>query len=715
VEVDGGRIRSITGDPENEVFAGYSCVKGRAQNEIMYHPSRLLHSQQRLGDGSYRPIPVHEAMDEIAARLADIVDRCGASAVAAYFGTTGALNFFVPPIVQAFMQALGSPMLFTPNPIDKPGRNTAAALHGSWMAPPQGFQDPDVALLLGLNSYQSYYGVPSGNPGKWLSERLRAGLQLIVVDPRATDIAKRATLHIQPKPGEDIAILACLLNVIISEGLYDQEFVNSYIRGFDRLASVVKPFAPELVARRADVPADELVRAARVFATAGRGYAAAGVGPGFSASSTLVHYLLLCLDAVCGHYMRAGERVTRTTVLMPRPTYKAQAAPPRPAWGFGTRLRTRGLTDTAAGLPTGVLPDEILTPGDGQVRALFSVGGNPVSAWPDQLKTIDAMRELELLVQVDAWMSATARMAHYVIAPTMAYEKPAATLMTDNLVLMPHWYGPAVAYGQYTPAIIEPPAGADLIDDWEFFYGLAQRLGIQLDLSPSLGVAVSGRINMTTTPMNDGRIDMTTIPTVDELIELFSRGSRIPLDEVKRHPHGAAFTDPAEYVAAGDPDADARLEVADDTMMRDLTRILNTDTTTVADPRFPFTIIGRRVQHTYNSSQNFTATNRGRGHNPAYMHPDDIKSLGLQPGDAIELTSARASIPGIIEADRTLRRGLISMSHCYGDAPDNDHLFREIGSPTNRLLDNEEFTDPYIGMPRMGATPVNVRPLPTPS
>jgi anaerobic selenocysteine-containing dehydrogenase len=173
-------------------------------------------------------------------------------------------------------------MLFSPNTIDKPGRNVAQSLLGSWQAPVQGYHEPDVALLLGLNSFQSYYGVACGHPAKWLGERLRSGMKLIVVDPRRTDLARRASLHLQPVPGEDVAILACLINVIIADRLYDKEFVAENVDGFKTLARSVESFTPDLVAARADIRADDLVRCAHEFGGARRGYAAAGVGPGFS-------------------------------------------------------------------------------------------------------------------------------------------------------------------------------------------------------------------------------------------------------------------------------------------------------------------------------------------------------------------------------------------------------------------------------------------------
>src|SRR5690606_33194030 len=139
--------------------------------------------------------------------------------------------------------------------------------------------------------------------------------------------------------------------------------------------------------------------------------------------------------------------------------------------------------NTAAGLPTAALADEILLPGEGHVRALINVGGNPIAAWPDQLKTWEAMQALELNVMLDIKMSATSKLAHYVIAPKLSLEVPGFTAPTESLA--PHAMGYPAPYGQYSPALVEPPPGSDLIQEWEFFYGLAERMNLPLTLAPS--------------------------------------------------------------------------------------------------------------------------------------------------------------------------------------------------------------------------------------
>jgi anaerobic selenocysteine-containing dehydrogenase len=705
VEVTAGRLSAVRGDPANAIFRGYSCIKGQAQPALHNHPDRLLHAMARTPDGAYRPIDVRVAMAEVADRLRRIVDESGPRSFAAYVGTGSSGTTLADPFVASLLEAVGSKMLFTPNTLDKPGKALALAMHGKWGAPLHGYHDPDVALLIGANPFKTYYGAAAGNPGRWLRERLAGGMQLLVIDPRRSDVAKKATMHLRPYPGHDPAILACLIRVILDENLYDASFVEKNARGLDVLRGAVAPFTPELVASKAGVAADDLRAMARRFATAGRGYIACGVGPGFANSSTLVEYLALVLETLCGHWMREGEQVLRTTTLLPSGPYRAQAYDPTPAYAIGETLRVGGLTQTVAGMPTGALADEILMPGDGQVRALFSVGGNPVVSWPDQLKTLRALRSLDLFVQFDPWMSASALVADYVIAPPMFYETPSVTLVTDFVISMPTYYGPAQAHSQYTGAVVAPPEGSDVIPEWEFIYGVAQRMGLSLNLRPRSLSLDDGA--------SDGyAVDMSSPPTADELLEVLAGHGRVPLAEVKRHVSGASLTEPAQIVLPKQPGWQGRFNLANTDMLTDLAGELHDERH--RRPGGPaggssFRLISIRQQHMNNTTLNDDATNRGRFHNPAFMHPADMRRLGIADGDVVEITTPTAAVRAIAEPDADLLEGLVAMTFGFGGGPDRDEEFRRIGTSPGRLLDGGDLADRYVGMPRIGGVEVRVR------
>lgn len=708
VEVQDGRAVKVVGDPDGPLHEGYSCHRGRALPEVTNAPDRLLHSQRRRADGTHEPIGAEQALDEIAVALQDVVHRHGPRAVALYTGTAAYKGIAANSLAVSLLEAIGSNMRFTANTIDQPGKHIAKGLHGYWLAPPQAFDEPDVVLWIGINPLVTYTGLPFGHPGRFFKDMAARGSRIVVVDPRRTEAARRAFLHLQPRPGHDVAVVAGMLRVILDEGLYDAEFVAENVDGVDALRDAVQPFTAEHVATVADIPADDLVLAARTFAGARRGYAVAGTGPNMgTAQGTLFEYLVLALDTLCGHWLRAGERVRTPGTLMPTPRFKAQAVPPVESFGFGERLRVRGLTDTLGGLPVSALAEEILTPGEGQVRALLVLGGNPVAAWPDQLMTIEALKSLELLVTVDVRMSQTASLAHYVVAPTTVLEVPG--YRTDAPISYANGYGGyADAVAQYTPAVVERPPGSDLIEDWEVFYGLAQRMGLQLHLVPGAAYRVTPP---STRPRQYPALDMVRKPTTDELLELMTTRARVPLDEVKRHPHGALFP-PEQPVVVQPKDEgwEGRLDVGNPLMLRDLRASAAVhDVAADAGADDEFRLVVRRM-HQINSSLHTPAVHRGRPYNPAFMHPQDLERLGLADGEEVEITSARASVRAIVAADPSLRPGLVSMAHCFGGPPEADDQVRLVGSPANRLLSVDRVYEPYSGQPLMSNVPVRIRP-----
>ena len=230
-------------------------------------------------------------------------------------------------------------------------------------------------------------------------------------------------------------------------------------------------FTPDYAARRAGVPEAQILDAARTFATAKRGMTTAGTGPNMAPRGTLSEYLVLVINTLCGRWLREGEPMPNPFVLLPERRGRAQAEPKPDAFGFGEQLRVRDLTDNASGLSAAALADEILMDGEGQVKALFSVGGNPMTAWPDQLKTFQAMNTLELNVALDIKMSATAKLAHYVIPPKLGLETPAISQPNEGIWFYGFSTGFPEPYAMYQPALIAPPDNSDLLEEWEVFYG----------------------------------------------------------------------------------------------------------------------------------------------------------------------------------------------------------------------------------------------------
>lgn len=699
VTIEDGRVTRLIGDLDNPVYHGYSCIKGRSFHHFHQDPARLLRPLRRDATGTLQPVDSAMALGESGAALARVRERHGPRSIAMYSGT---FSHFCPAGVMlrdAFMDALGAPLRFTNATIDQPGKPISMALHGKWGAGPQAFADSDVCLLVGANTLVSMWGgIPAFNPAKRLHEARQRGLKLIVIDPRRTETARKADLHLQCRPGHDAALLAAMLQVIVAEGLHDRDFVAAETAGFEALAAAVAPFTPERVAPHAGVPAVEIVAAARMFAAARRGNATSGTGPSMAPHGVLMDYLVLALNTICGRWIRAGEPVPNRGVLFRQFSGVARAEKPRPAAGFGERLRVRGLGDTAAGLPTAALADEILTPGEGQVRALIVVGGNPLTSWPNAAKVRRALESLELLIVVDPMLSATARLAHYVFAPRFGFETPALTFANEGITV----YGLSIGYqepfAQYQPALVEPPAGADVLEDWRVFYELARGMG--------LGLAWRGE-----------PIDMTRPPTTDELLARFVERSRsrVPLDEIKRHPHGMLFPDPQPLAEPRPADWPYRLQVGDPAMMAELAGVLQeiaaseaaavTTSPAEASGGLSLSLISRREHATYNSvGHALPALRRRRPYNPAYLNPDDARRLGASEGALLEIESAVGRLRAVAQPADDVRAGVVSMAHGF-EAGQGDGRAANVAE----LVDDVTGSDPLSGLPRMSAIPVTVR------
>lgn len=705
VTVKDGRAVKVEGDPASELYEGYSCPKGRALPEQHYAPERLLRGQKRGADGTWQEIDSATMIGEIAAKVRALIDEHGPRSVAGYIGTGVVAHPTGAQMAAGFFRAFQpAPVFFSAASIDKPGANTSTAMHGNWIAGTHSFDSSDVWMLVGANPVISKSnGVPYNNPGNRLKEAVKRGMKLIVVDPRRTETAKRAHLHLQAKPGEDPTILAAMIRVIIEEKLYDTAFLDQHAQGLEALKQAVSAYTPEYAAARAGLDAADLVAAARTFAGGKRGSVVCSTGASFSTRSNLSFYLALCLNTLCGRWAREGERAAFPNTMLPAFTPKAQAYPPYPPVSE-MPMRVRGLKVSAAGLPTTALPDEILTEGPGQIRALFCLGGNPMLAFPDQERTQKALEKLDLLVVIDWRHTETTEHADYVVASPLTLEVPAATYFVEWLKYIGVSRGFQVPWAQYTPKIVDPPAGSDLKDEREFFFRLAAEMKFEIEY-----VEAYGHGPHVESPAKRQKLDMTKLPSVDDLIEHTVGEGRIPLREVKKYPHGHLFTEVDIKVAPADPGNTARLDIGHPLMMAELAEVRAEDYA-ARHSAFELSLVARRENNFMNSmGQTMAALNKGRRENPVWVHPDDLARLGLAAGEAVRIRSAHDSIVARVEADASLRPGVIAMPQ--GAAPGAaDGRTPAFATSVTRLISLDE-CDPMTGIPRMSAIPVNLERL----
>jgi anaerobic selenocysteine-containing dehydrogenase len=695
VTLDEGNVVRVDGNPQAPLYGGFTCPKGRALPALHNNPGRLLHSLKRQTDGSFKTIPTDVAIAEIAEKLGDIVARHGPRSVAGFIGNPGVEQVATAPMMMSLLRAVGSPMFFTMATLDQPNTKIADALHGTWEGGRMRPESLDVFLITGGNPVISkqYFGQ---NPGTRLKELVRRGTKLIVIDPRRSETARRATIHLQPIPGEDSTIAAGLVHLIIAMGAVDQDFVAHNATGLTALTEATRPFVPSYVAERAGVPEEDLRAAAKLLSEAKRGNFGTGTGASMTGRGTLTTYLLNCLQTLRGFWAREGEEVMYSPVLLPPIHPRAQPRKPYPATGFGEKMRVRGLEQSVAGMPAAALIDEILMPGEGQVRALFMHAG-AMRTMPEEQRTYKALRSLDLFVTHDVEMSPTASVADYVLASKLAFEIPVLSFLPELNSVFHQGYGYPEPFGAAQPALVEPPKGSDVIDAWRAYYRIARRMGLQLECGSMFAAELQP-------------LDMTHEPATEDIHALIAAGSAVSLERIKQYPNGHVFDDARVYVGARDPACTDRLDLANEVMMGDLAVMAAEDILLRrgTSAEYPLLLIPRRIQNVTNGTTRLEPRRLKVLTNPAFLHPDELRMRGMTPGDLAEVRSRHGMIEVVVEADPDLRRGVLAIAHGFGRAPNESTDTRRHGANVNRLTRLDDDYDRFSGMPRMGAIPVSL-------
>jgi anaerobic selenocysteine-containing dehydrogenase len=475
------------------------------------------------------------------------------------------------------------------------------------------------------------------------------------------------------------------------------------------LRATLAPFDPGKVAAHAGIDTQELVKAARMFSSWQRGSISVGTGPNMSGHCNATEYLNLVLTSLMGHWRKA-EEVKQNGGVFIKPAPAIAASPgPMPAWGFGRKMRVRGLEESVSGLPTAALADEILTPGEGQIKALICMGGNPMLAWPDQIKTYEAMQALDLLVCLDPRMSKTCDLADYVIAPKLHYEVKGCTAAPELFGMFCTGWGFEGPYGQISDPRLNMPEGSDLCEEYEFIHGVATNMGKTLKVK---SFALFGD------PEEQARQAAAVPPgeTPDPMAawSVSLHGAPVSITEAFADPEahrGKMFDRPPTVVEAKSADWQGKLDIGNPAMlaeMEEAAQRLN-QPANVEDQEYPFRMIGRRMNEVLNSSWHEDPVQRKRvGHHPAFMHPDDLATLGLTEGQTVEIESERAMISCMATSASEVRPGCVAIPHSWGTSPNEKEDPLGEGGNTGRLSFNDRDFDRRTGIPRMSSIPIRV-------
>lgn len=698
VTVEDNRVRKIAADKLNPHTWGDFCAKGRTAGQVVEHPRRILAPMRRVGD-TYVEAGWDEAISDIAHRMNRIIDAGGPDAVAAYYGNPAGYSSSNLVFMNAWLDAIGTNNRYAVGSVDQNALHVVAeAMYGSsLMVPVSDVDNCDYFLIVGANPAVSAWNWVESVPGGWRRAlaRQRQGARIVVVDPMRTESAQAADLHLAVRPGQDWALLLAMVKVILDEQREHRGDCAELATGMADLRALAAAADLDDLATRCDIRRDVIEQVAREFASATGAMAITRTGVSLHSAGTVAEWLGHVLNLITGRMDRPGGRRFEPGYV---DTLRLAAlASTRP---HTSRLAGRDMVAGAHALAE--LPDEITTPGRGQIRALLINSGNAVVSGPDGAKLDEALGQLDLLVAIDLVQRESHRHAHWLLPAVHWLERDDLLALTSGMHDEP--------YAQYGVRAVEPPEGAR--EEWRIFTDLALAMG-----RPLFGAKGFNGFVRATRRLADrtGRPGLAFGPHwMDRLIILTSRrfdGHKLTWRELKAHPHGVVLG-PRRFgrfrAALRTPDHKVRAAPAE--FVTRARELLGTPDPG-APEGFPFVLGNRRRRHSMNSWLNELPGLHPAGKdNELLVHPDDAAALGIATGDRVRVFSPI----GRLEVTATLsdrpRRGVVVLEHGWGSRVFDPH---HGGAPdfygVNRnLLADSASIDPLSQTSTLGSVYVGI-------
>jgi anaerobic selenocysteine-containing dehydrogenase len=687
IEVSGDEIRSIRGDREDPFSRGHICPKAVALQDVHTDPDRLRHPVRRMGDGTWKRLSWDEAFDEVGDRLRAVQKASGNDAVGLYVGNPSVHNWgsliFGPPL----SRALRTRNRFSATSVDQLPHHVAATLMFGHrlLLPIPDVDRTDFLLVLGANPVVSNGSMMTA-PGfkRRLEDLKQRGGRLVVVDPRRTETAEIADRHLFIRPGSDAFLLMALLQVVFSEGLDIPESIAEFCDSIEVVREVVAEFSPERVASVTGIDAEAVHDLARAFATATSAVCYGRLGVSTQAFGGLCQWLVNVLNIVTGNLDRAGGAMfTRPAVDL-----VANTGPGH----LGRYVsRVRGLPAYGGELPVAALAEEILTEGDGQIRALLTIAGNPVLSTPNGVRLERALEDLEFMVAVDFYLNETTRHAHIILPPTSALEHDHYDLVFNLLAVR--------NVARYSPALLD--TAPDARHDWQILAELHRRLDdgspfaqFKRWLNAKIGPRRILDLGLRRGPWGSGW-------------RPFGKG--LSLTALEKAEHGIDLGPLEPCLPARLQNPERRIELAPTPFVKDTQRLLAALDGDPTDQSL--LLIGRRHLRTNNSwMHNSRRLVRGKDRCTLFMHPHDAARLGVAGEAKVAVVSGTGRIEAPLELSDEVMPGVVSLPHGWGHHRPGTKLSvaeEHPGVSLNDLTD-ESVVDDLCGNAVLSGIPVRV-------
>jgi anaerobic selenocysteine-containing dehydrogenase len=692
VEHEAGAITKVRGDAEDVFSHGFICPKGGSLKALHEDPDRLRAPLVRV-DGELRPATWNEAFAFIAERLPAIRAEHGPDAVAVYAGNPSAHNLSTLLYGRVLNKALQTKNLFTASTVDQMPKHVSA---GFMFGGPLSIPVPDLdrtmhLLVLGANPLASNGSLMTSPDARGRLRGIRErGGKVVVVDPRRSRTAESADEHHSIRPGTDALLLFALVHVIFAEGLATP---IDHLDGLEEVAALADPFTPDAVAGPTGIAAEEIRRMARELAAAERACVYGRIGTTLQEFGTLASWLVDVLNAITGNLDREGGAMF--------PLAAAGQANSRPGGrrGFATgrwQSRVRGANEVIGELPVACLAEEIETPGEGQVRALITMAGNPCVSTPNAGRLSRALESLDLMISLDIYVNETSRHADVILPGPSPLERPHYDVALYQLAVR--------NVANWTPATFP----TELPQEWETLLRLTGIVAGQTDLE-ALDDFVASTV---------AGGDQEVLAAVahrrgpERLIDILLRQGPydVTLEDLEAAPHGIDFGPLAPRLPDLLRTASGKVELAPAPIVADVPRL---EAALARNGNGGMVLIGRRQLRSNNSwMHNLEPLVKGKDRCTMHVHPEDAARLGLADGARARVTTRAGEVVVPVEVTDAIRTGVISIPHGWGHDVEGVRMgvAREHAGVNSNLVADELALDPLSGNAILNGIPVEVGP-----
>ncbi len=691
-KVENGRLISVKGDPDHVLSRGHFCKKAQGAVEATYDPDRVIQPLKRVGGpGEFVEISWAEALGEIATKLKSVRSRHGPEAFATFLGNPPTNSFSAWMWLSQFQKLLGVRWSYSANAEDAASCLKACELlYGSvWTVPKPDLWRTSFAIVIGANPFISH-GSLCSEP--LIRESLRSiverGGRIVVIDPRRTETAQ-AFDHMALNAGTDAWLLLAMLNEIIRNDAVAHDFIAQYTSGFDQLARLVNDVTPAVASEHCGVDSATIAALARDFAAAPAAVLYGRTGTCTQRFGTLNNLLQNLLLLVTGNIDVAGGMALPS---LPVRSSRLVTGDPVPV---PSRSRADGLPNVAGWYPSRALINDIRQPGDGQVRALMIVGGNPVhSSGAAGEEYVDALQQLDLCFSLDLYVNETNRHAHYILPVTSMYERPDIATKYLFSQLRPSLWA--------TRSVVKPQGTAR--EEWRIMNDLCRRLGLG-GAYASPWLRRLAKVGIAATPMLLVDFLLRTSQIGDGYGK--RRGGLSVRRLLNRKPHGQSLR---ADLPTGLLPKDRRINLALPELVSEIERLKAWR----HDPAWPMRLIGMRELLSQNTwLHNVPSLMSDRRRHYAHVNPKDAKALGIGDGEMVRILSPAGKVEVLTKYSPHMKPGNIALPHGWGHQGGWKRA-NGAGGVNSNILAGKGMDDvePLAGMSTLNGIAVRIEKMP---